>query len=720
MAKLNLRGALATALLLIAEAAGAQADAGHLGHHPPPAAAAAPMPATPSAAQAMAPETPMPMPTTPARPAPMAMPAAVAPGMAAPAPAAAPGTAPAAPAMPAAAPGMAGGGMMMDMMGKMMAPASPGAAAMPAAPAPGMAGMPAPAAAGGCMGMGCGAGGAGTSPIYPSLMTLPALTPEKRAEIEALGNQQLSDGMGRLASSYEALNHAAQASDHAAMQQAAGLMREALGQVGSGIAARRVLTEGKSPRNLALDWFKREMSLASPIAAVAAGPTGGVRLFHFITMLSLIAFAVAMVAIYVLRMRRAAALFGRLEGGSGGPPPPPPPPADGKPPPTAPSGTQNAPADAPAAASAAPKAEPAAVAADTTVDTPPVSAKWLGQLRVGSVIVETPSVKTLRLLPSSGTGLLPFTFLPGQFLNLSLWIGGAKMNRSYSISSSPTQRGFVDLTVKREPRGAVSRHLDDLLEVGDLIDVGGPVGKFTFTGAEASSIVLIAGGVGITPMMSIARTLSAMAWPGDIYFFYACRAPPDFIFAKELAALQQQNLRLHVTVTMEMAEGIDWAGPVGRITKGLLTQAVPALITRRVHLCGPPMMMQAIKALLSELGVPPEQVKTEDFGTAAPQAAAAGTAAKSAAPATGPLVTFSKNSKASKSRPDQTVLELSEELGIGIEFSCRVGTCGVCKVAMTSGDVEMAVDDALDAEDRAKGIILACQAKPKIDCVVEA
>lgn len=610
--------------------------------------------------------------------------------------------------------------MMMDMMGKMMAPASPGAAAMPAAAgtatAPGMAGMPAPAAAGGCMGTGCGAGGAGTSPIYASLMTLPALTPEKRAEIEALGNQQLGDGMGRLASSYEALNHAAQASDHAAMQQAAGLMREALGQVGSGIAARRVLTEGKSPRNLALDWFKREMSLASPIAAVAAGPAGGVRLFHFITMLLLIAFAVAMVTIYVLRMRRAAALFGRLEGGSGGPPPP----ANGKPPPTAPSGAQSAPADAPAAAGAAPKAEPAAAAADTAADAPPVSAKWQGRLRVGSVIVETPSVKTLRLLPSSGTGLLPFIFLPGQFLNLSLWIGGAKMNRSYSISSSPMQRGFVDLTVKREPRGAVSRHVDDLLKVGDLIDVSGPVGKFTFTGAEASSIVLIAGGVGITPMMSIARTLTEQAWPGDIYFLYACRAPPDFIFAKDIAALQQGNPKLHVTVTMEKPEGSDWAGATGRITAKLLTETVPALTTRRVHLCGPPVMMDAIKALLSELGVPPEQVKTEDFGTAAPQPAAAGSAAKSAAPATGPLVRFSKSDKASKSRPDQTVLELSEELGIGIEFSCRVGTCGVCKVTMTAGEVEMAVEDALDAEDKAKGIILACQAKPKADLVVEA
>ena len=93
------------------------------------------------------------------------------------------------------------------------------------------------------------------------------------------------------------------------------------------------------------------------------------------------------------------------------------------------------------------------------------------------------------------------------------------------------------------------------------------------------------------------------------------------------------------------------------------------------------------------------------------------------------MVTFSNNNKQAKIRvdltsgdspPRQTILELSEELGIGIEFSCRVGTCGICKVKMTSGEVDMEVEDALDAGDRAEGIILACQAKPKGEVAVEA
>ena len=294
------------------------------------------------------------------------------------------------------------------------------------------------------------------------------------------------------------------------------------------------------------------------------------------------------------------------------------------------------------------------------------------------------------------------------------------MNRSYSISSSPTQREYVDLTVRREPRGAVSRHIVDLLKVGDRIEAGGPVGKFTFTGTEADSIVLIAAGVGITPMMSVTRYLTERSWAGDIFFIYTCHAPADFIFADEVASLERLNPKLHVAVTISKPEGTDWKGPRGRISKEWLTQTVPDLASRRIHLCGPPSMMDSTKAILTELGVPPDRLKTEAFGATKPTPATAGTTAKPAAPATGPLVTFSKNSKSAKIHVDQTVLELSEELAIGIENSCRVGTCGVCKVKMTSGEVEMAVQDSLDPDDKAKGIILACQAKPTADVAVEA
>ena len=356
---------------------------------------------------------------------------------------------------------------------------------------------------------------------------------------------------------------------------------------------------------------------------------------------------------------------------------------------------------------------------DSADKTPPLTANWRGQLRVGGIFIETPSVKTFRFLPSPNGRFLPFTFVPGQFLNVAFWIGGARMNRSYSISSSPTQREYVELTVRREPRGAVSRHIVDLLKIGDKIEAGGPVGRFTFIGTEADSIVLISAGVGITPMMSITRYLTERSWAGDIFFIFTCHAPGDFIFANDLAALARVNPKLRVLVTISRVEGTDWKGPRGRITKEWLTESVPDLASRRIHLCGPPSMMESTKAMLTELGVPPERLKTEAFGAVKP-APAPGTTAKPPAPATGPLVTFSSNHKSAKIHESQTVLELSEELGIGIEFSCRVGTCGLCKVKMTSGEVEMEVQDALSADDKTKGMILACQAKPNGEIAVEA
>lgn len=131
-------------------------------------------------------------------------------------------------------------------------------------------------------------------------------------------------------------------------------------------------------------------------------------------------------------------------------------------------------------------------------------------------------------------------------------------------------------------------------------------------------------------------------------------------------------------------------------------------------------MMDATKAILADLGVAPGEVRTELFGATRPIPAAPVTSAKPTVRATGPVVTFSKSNQSARIHSNQTVLEFSEELGIGIENSCRIGTCGVCKVAMTTGEVAMEVEDALDADDKVNGIILACQARPTSDIVIEA
>jgi hypothetical protein len=142
--------------------------------------------------------------------------------------------------------------------------------------------------------------------------------------------------------------------------------------------------------------------------------------------------------------------------------------------------------------------------------------KWRGTLKVCRIFDEATSVKTFRLAAQDRLDL-PFTYFPGQFLTLSASIDGETVRRSYTIASSPTQAHYVSVTVKREDQGVFSRFLHDSIKEGDTLDVSGPNGKFTFSGSEAESIVLIAGGVGITPMMSVIRYLADIGWSKPIY-----------------------------------------------------------------------------------------------------------------------------------------------------------------------------------------------------------
>ncbi len=117
---------------------------------------------------------------------------------------------------------------------------------------------------------------------------------------------------------------------------------------------------------------------------------------------------------------------------------------------------------------------------------------WSGQLRVAKIFVETPEVRTFRLVMSDSPRL-PFEHQPGQYLNLTLEIDGRKVRRSYTIASSPTRIGYCELTIKREEHGLASRHFHDRIREGDLLEVTAPAGKFTFNGNEAQEIVMIAG-----------------------------------------------------------------------------------------------------------------------------------------------------------------------------------------------------------------------------------
>jgi ferredoxin-NADP reductase/Fe-S-cluster-containing hydrogenase component 2 len=342
--------------------------------------------------------------------------------------------------------------------------------------------------------------------------------------------------------------------------------------------------------------------------------------------------------------------------------------------------------------------------------------RWRGRLILAEKEDVTHNVKTFRFKPMNGSKI-PFEYLPGQFLTLHIAPGGIPTRRSYTIASSPTWRDRIEITVKREEHGLVSRWLHDDLTPGDDIEIEAPNGTFYFTGKEADRVLLIGGGVGITPMMSVARYLTETGWPGNVHLILGFRAPSDFIFRDEITELETCNSNLRVTVTMSQPDnGELWSGIRGHINASLLNAAVPDIASYRAHICGPPPMMDAVKAALAGLGVAEGQIRTESFGTVKRDPTAKSAVSREVAG----KVFFQASNTTAPVFAGSTILDAADQAGVFIDNACRSGTCGSCRVKLAKGSVHMAVGDALSSEDKSEGYILACQGEITGDVVIDA
>jgi ferredoxin-NADP reductase len=278
------------------------------------------------------------------------------------------------------------------------------------------------------------------------------------------------------------------------------------------------------------------------------------------------------------------------------------------------------------------------------------------------------------------------------------------------------------------------------LPAGRRVYLDGPYGAFTI-GNPADMHVLIAGGVGITPMMSTVRSLTDRCWPGEIYLLFSVRKQTDVVFRNELDYLQARFPNLHVRVTLTGDPDAAWDGERGQITRAMIDRLVPDLGSGPrgpVLVCGPDPMMTAVRRLLVEdMGIPDADVLQEAFvSPPAPDDAADAANAANApdasgvepdiAPGAGAVlgqiasVQFQRTGTSADVPAEQTVLEAAEDAGVVIPFECRSGICGQCKTRLISGTVTMDVQDALTSSDRAKRLILACQAHAVSDIVVDA
>lgn len=366
---------------------------------------------------------------------------------------------------------------------------------------------------------------------------------------------------------------------------------------------------------------------------------------------------------------------------------------------------------------------------------------WKGELQVESIVEETPNVKTFRLVHPLGEDL-PFEYLPGQYMNLQLNIDGNLVHRSYTIASSPSHRGWCELSIKRETGGLASSFLHERVSKGDMLRVSAPAGRFVFTGEKSDSVVLVAGGVGITPVMSILRFLTDRKWKGEIYFIFVAKTESDIVFRNELEMLATNFPNLHLCVTLTRPKATDnWTGKVGRPDGLLFKDFVPGLTKCPVFLCGPNAMMDSTKHLLASLGVREEMIHTEAF--VSPSASrptdnlfstssvntSVGMSSTTArlfesdgnqSAENAFMVEFVRSNRNESIAPSSTILEAAESCSVDLPFECRSGVCGHCKTRLLKGKVHMDNQEALSHSEVRSGWILACQAHPQSDVIVEA
>lgn len=337
-----------------------------------------------------------------------------------------------------------------------------------------------------------------------------------------------------------------------------------------------------------------------------------------------------------------------------------------------------------------------------------------GQLICRAVLPVTHDVKTFVF---SAPSPRLFSFRPGQYLTVTTPAG----SRCYTISSPPTRPHLLAITVKRSPGGAVSNWLHDKLTLGKQISAEGPYGKFSCVAHPARSYLFLSAGSGITPLMSMTRTLFDLASVAGVTFVHSARTPADVIFERELTAMAAVSPRLRLAFVCEDAPG-DWHGYRGRLSRGMLHSIAPDLPSHEVFACGPDGYMKSVRAMLGEAEFNLGRYHEESF-TFEKLASASGAAA---APVAGPApaaafsVKFTRSGRTVPCEPGTFILDAALRAGLTLPSSCGMGMCGTCKSTLVSGSVDMSHNGGIRPREIAAHKILLCCSKPLEDLVIDA
>jgi ferredoxin-NADP reductase len=303
---------------------------------------------------------------------------------------------------------------------------------------------------------------------------------------------------------------------------------------------------------------------------------------------------------------------------------------------------------------------------------------------------------------------------PGQFLTFHWTIDDQRVTRSYTISSSPVHENYVEITPKRMENGCVSVFLNERARPGLAVEASGPYGRFHFDETLHQSIVLIAAGSGITPMISMLRYIDDLELTTPVTLLYCVRTSADIIFENELVRLSRSLPNFKYEVCLSRPDPT-WKGRSGRLTEEFVTRNVTDLNAPTFFLCGPKGFMDNARQILSTLGVNQDRILQESFGESIRS-----TRSRPLETRTVETVVFIHSQKVCQVFAGSTLLDLAERNEVQIPYGCRQGLCGTCATRVLSGTVQMDVEAGLTGEQKNAGYVLPCVSRAEGTVVVAA
>lgn len=317
-----------------------------------------------------------------------------------------------------------------------------------------------------------------------------------------------------------------------------------------------------------------------------------------------------------------------------------------------------------------------------------------------------------------------YAFTQGQHLTLRREINGEDVRRSYSICTGKDD-GEIRVAVKKLAGGTFSTFVNDELKKGDELEVMPPQGRF-FTPIDADNdnhyLALVAGS-GITPVMSIIKTVLAREANSRFTLVYGNRSVGSIIFRDQLNDLKSRYPgRLHLihVLSREQREADIFNGRIDADKlRNLAQHLIPMAQIDEVFLCGPQAMIEELRdALRDEHDVPASSIHLELFGTDTPKKAVVRDDADQGATRTVDVVADGKRVRLNLTEFGQPILDAALAAGADLPFACKGGVCCTCRAKVLEGEVTMDVNYALEEDELAQGFVLTCQAHPKSDHVV--